>query len=59
MAHFLLHVKDGGLKWCSLVKLATFSKEADTVWQFVFGSVSNFSSTVEVFHASLIVVVVH
>lgn len=29
MAHFLLHVK--GLKWRSLVKLATFSKEANTV----------------------------
>lgn len=36
-----------------------FSDEADTAWQFVFGSVSNFSSTVEVFHAGLIVVVVH
>lgn len=35
------------------------SKEADAVWQFVFGSVSNFSSTVEVFHTGLIVVVVH
>lgn len=29
-----------------------FSKEADAVWQFVFGSVSNFSSTVGVSYRS-------